>query len=105
MKKPSILVQLLCFLFLFWGPGLWAQGPLLQVVAATDSLQCHGDDDGELFWQISGGTAPYSYEWQRLSNSFVFASGEQTLNGLAGPVGGNLEANVYIVTIMDAVGN
>ncbi|MEL7247586.1 MAG: T9SS type A sorting domain-containing protein [Bacteroidota bacterium] len=105
MKKPSILVQLLCFLFLFLGPALSAQGSLLQVVAATDSLQCHGDNDGELFWQISGGTAPYSYEWQRLSNSFVFASGEQTLNGLAGPVGGNLEANVYIIAITDAAGN
>ena len=103
MKKPPQF-QLLFLFLLACSTGAFAQGASLQVEAQADSLRCHGDDDGELFWQINGGLAPYSYEWQRLNNAFVFASGDQSSTALAGPVGGDLEANSYIITVRDAAG-
>ena len=89
-----LLVPILCF----------AQFDPLAVEAGADSLNCNGDANGELYWQITGGESPYFYEWSRLTNAFVFASGEQSADGLAGPVGGALEANVFIISITDAAG-
>lgn len=83
----------------------WGQTDFLEVSATADSLLCHGDDNGELYWEITDGISPYTYEWRRLGTSFVFASGSQTIDGLAGPVGGNLEANTYELTVTDAAGN
>lgn len=105
MKRRSFKFQLLFLFLLSLFSKLSSQETLLQLTTTADSLQCHGDDNGELFWTINGGIAPYTFEWRRLSSSFVFSGGSQPNPGPGGPIGGNLEATTYILTVEDAAGN
>lgn len=89
---------------MLWGRITCAQETPLAVQAEDVLLNCYGDTDGELFWTISGGVAPYTYQWSRLSNPFVFAAGSQVAAGTFGPLTGGLEANTYILKITDATG-
>jgi hypothetical protein len=86
------------------GSSLNAQVEPLTVTAFSEPLRCFGDLDGELSWEVSGGTAPYTYEWSRQNNAFVFAAGSQEMEGAFGPIGGGLEANTYRLKITDAAG-
>jgi hypothetical protein len=81
-----------------------AQDMPLAVEAEDFLLNCYGETNGELNWTVSGGEAPYSYEWSRVSNPFVFAAGSQLEEGPFGPVTGGLEANDYVLKITDAAG-
>ncbi len=103
MTSKTVPILLLLAISMAFSTYCGAQTPL-QINAQTDSLQCHSDDDGELSWIISGGEGPYSYEWRRLGSSFVFSGGSQMDEGVGGPIGGNLEANTYVITVEDNTG-
>lgn len=103
MNTLSFYATSILFLAMLWGRGTYAQEAPLEVAADDFFLNCYGDSDGELIWTISGGVAPYTYEWSRLSNPFVFAAGSQAMAGTFGPLTG-LEANTYRLRITDAAG-
>lgn len=103
MRKRTTAIQLLWILFLACTLSAWGQTPLV-ITTQADSLLCHSDDNGELFWEINGGEGPYNYEWRRLNNAFVFSGGTQMDPGPGGPVGGTLEANTYVLTVEDNSG-
>lgn len=103
MTSKTVPILLLLATSMAFSTICRAQTPL-QISAQADSLQCHSDDDGELSWLISGGEGPYSYEWRRLGSSFVFSGGTQMDEGAGGPIGGNLEANTYVITVEDNTG-
>ena len=89
---------------MLWGSNTNAQETPLAVQAEDFLLTCFGDSNGELVWTVTGGTAPYTYQWSRLSNTFVFAAGSQMEAGTFGPISGGLEANTYLLKITDATG-
>jgi gliding motility-associated-like protein len=62
--------------------------PAVSVSITTDNITCHNFNDGKVTAVPSGGTAPYSYQW----------------NGFTGPVGANLISGNYNVTVTDANG-
>ena len=62
--------------------------PAVSVSITTDHITCHDENDGKVTAVPSGGTAPYSYQW----------------NGFTGPVGANLISGNYNVTVTDANG-
>ncbi len=61
----------------------------LAVIGGVTNVLCHGNNTGEIQLSVSGGTAPYSYQWN---------SGQQT-NGVH-----NMNAGIYRTTITDAHG-
>ncbi|MER2996592.1 beta strand repeat-containing protein, partial [Pontibacter populi] len=60
-------------------------------ISETKSISCAGDATGELTATVTGGTAPYTYNW---------SAGGSTTN-----VNSNLTAGEYTVTVSDAAGN
>ncbi len=61
---------------------------IIDGITATD-ISCNGGSDGSLTVNVSGGTAPYMYEWS-----------DNTTTG----TNGNLEVGTYTVTVTDANG-
>ncbi len=59
---------------------------------STTDASCDGTDDGSATVTVSGGTAPYSYEW---------STGDTTTNNTLD----NLAAGNYSVTVVDALNN
>ncbi len=59
-----------------------------------DPVVCYGDPTGNLVYQGTGGTAPYSYSWQNSTTLFSESSG--SLSGMI--------ADDYQVTVTDAKG-
>lgn len=57
------------------------------------NVSCNGGSDGSITVSISGGYAPYSYQWTDLYGG---VSGQQNLSGLS--------ADTYILTVTDARG-
>jgi hypothetical protein len=100
---PFFSISILLFAML-WGRSTNAQETPLAVQTEDVLLDCFGDTNGGLVWTVSGGTAPYTYQWSRLSNAFVFAAGSQMEAGTFGPITGGLEANTYLLKITDATG-
>ena len=66
MNTSSFFSISILFLAILWGRSTCAQETSLAVQADDVLLNCYGDTDGELFWTISGGVAPYTYQWSRL---------------------------------------
>ena len=60
---------------------------VLNGILSIDNITCSGMDNGQINLAVSGGTAPYNYNW---------SNGETTRNIM------NQSAGVYIVTITDA---
>ncbi|MEX0812401.1 MAG: PKD domain-containing protein [Chitinophagales bacterium] len=59
-------------------------GPSVQ--ASIDSISCNGSADGNISLSVSGGTAPYSFDWStNATDSFI----------------NNLSAGTYSVTVSD----
>jgi hypothetical protein len=58
-------------------------GPTVAIT--TEHITCHDFNDGRVTAVASGGTAPYSYQW----------------NGFSGPVAANLLSGNYYVTVTD----
>jgi len=61
----------------------------LALNMTVTSVNCNGGTDGSVDLSVTGGTAPYAYNWSNGGNS-------QDLNGVA--------AGVYMVTVTDANG-
>ena len=74
----------------------------IMVYVQDDLLNCPGDSDGTLSFQISNGAIPYNYNWENTDGSFSgdgvvdTEGGTTTLNGLP--------AGDYSFTITDAFG-
>lgn len=64
---------------------------LYATVAATDSVNCFGGNDGRAFVAASGGVAPYTYKWSDASNQ-------------VGSLATGLKAGSYSVITTDAKG-
>ncbi|MEA3447219.1 MAG: gliding motility-associated C-terminal domain-containing protein [Bacteroidota bacterium] len=62
-------------------------GPILDHYAVD--VSCYGGSDGEIYVNVSGGTAPFSYDWSNGDNT-------QNLSGL--------DAGIYALTVTDANG-
>ena len=72
------------------------------VSVQDDLLNCPGDTDGTLSFQISNGAIPYSYDWE---NDDATLSGNGTVNTEGGTtVLNGLPAGEYSFTITDAFG-
>ncbi len=63
--------------------------PPLVISVSNDTLLCNGDSDGEITLGISGGTAPYTFNWSNGATS-------QNISGLV--------AGTYTVTVLDDSG-
>ncbi|MBW8050471.1 MAG: T9SS type A sorting domain-containing protein [Cytophagales bacterium] len=63
-------------------------GPVITVVAAND-ITCNGGSDGSIAVSVSGGTAPFTYQWS---------------NGSTGQVITGLVAGPYELTVTDSTG-
>ncbi len=61
----------------------------ITATAVIQNASCNGSADGSITLQITGGTAPYSVQWN---------------TGFSGIQAGNLKAGVYFATISDAGG-
>ncbi|MEM6963465.1 MAG: HYR domain-containing protein [Bacteroidota bacterium] len=66
--------------------------PLLASVASTINVSCNGGSDGSIELTVSGGTAPYSYQW---SGNIPADDVQDALN---------IPAGAYSVVITDANG-
>lgn len=66
-----------------------AEPDQLQVQLATSPVTCASGQDGEVNTTVSGGTAPYAYEWT---------------NGATTPVISNLTEGSYLVFVKDSRG-
>ena len=56
----------------------------------SNSISCFGSSDGEISVSVTGGTFPYSYNWQG------------SLSGTITPIVSNLAANDYFIDVLDA---
>lgn len=63
--------------------------PEMQLHETTTAASCNGSSDGAGSFEVSGGTAPYSYFWQDGSESSSRS---------------NLSAGVYIISVIDSYG-
>jgi len=71
--------------------------PLAVKIKETNSIKCFGSSDGKLFADVSGGTAPFTFQWFRVENSNnipIDAKNSEI----------NLPSGVYCVQITDAYG-
>ncbi len=64
----------------------------LEVASVVDSVLCFGDEDGRIELLVSGGGAPYTYQWRR--NGMLWPSAD-------GPIIEALYPAIYEVTIED----
>ncbi|MFY7670837.1 SprB repeat-containing protein, partial [Tenacibaculum sp. MEBiC06402] len=72
------------------------QPDLLEVnVQETSSILCNGNT-GNLFADVSGGVAPYTFEWRVKGNSLIIGNNN---------VLENINSDVYEVRVIDANGN
>ena len=87
MKKYTLIkcVLLLTAAFVWTNNNLNAQVLTLNIIS-TQSVNCHGGNDGSATVQAIGGIPPYTYLWS---------------NGQAGPTATNLSAAVYQCTVTD----
>ncbi len=65
-----------------------------------DTLDCFGDDDGEILFSAINGQPPYTYNWQNDNNS-INGSGMINVEGEEVTLPG-LPAGQYFISIMDA---
>lgn len=65
--------------------------PLATALTATE-VSCFGADDGVISSSVTGGTAPYSYQWMS----------DQTILPFTGPSIANLVSGTYTMTVIDA---
>jgi hypothetical protein len=73
-----------------------------QPLAASSTKQdviCFGENTGSISVSVTGGTAPYSYVWQKL-----IAGSYQTIPGVVSSSFANANAGFYRATVMDANG-
>lgn len=66
----------------------------------TDTLTCHGDENGSLVFSAANGQLPYEFVWSSPDGAFsgdgmILSDNENTI------VGGNLPAGIYGVTLTD----
>ena len=61
----------------------------IVIQIATENVFCNGDATGSITASVSGGTAPYTYQWSNGANT-------PTISGLV--------AGLYILTVTDAAG-
>lgn len=69
--------------------GNVTQPPLLTSIEGTTNVSCFGDNSGSIIISPTGGTTPYSYNWN---------DGSTLQNRI------NIPAGIYMVTITDAKG-
>ena len=69
-----------------------------------DRLECPGDTDGTLRFNLLDGTFPYQYSWEEKTGTGLTGSGTSTTPGVAVVVS-DLPAGIYSVTVTDADGS
>ncbi len=63
-------------------------------LSISNGLLCFGDSNGEIQANISGGTDPYSYEWENTANPGVIISTASSID--------NLPSGTYQLNVLDA---
>lgn len=71
-------------------------GCVLNVTPTVTAVSCNGGTDGAINMSISGGSAPYSYNWSRVSPA---GTGSGTGNSITG-----LSSGTYNVTVTSPAG-
>ncbi len=71
---------------------------------ADDNLLCHGDQNGQLEFNLLDGNHPYTYEWEEETGTGATGSGTSNINSTTIIIP-NLTAGVYSITITDATGS
>ena len=64
---------------------------ILSIISEIEHIKCHGENNGEIYAEGSGGIAPYSYTWSTNTGSTLPAGQEQN----------NLSAGSYFLTLTD----
>lgn len=67
------------------------QAPLAATVVAQTNVSCYDGENGMITASVTGGTAPYSYQWD-------------DPNQQTGPIAVNLRAGTYTLTVTDKNG-
>ncbi len=77
----------------------------IQTTSGEVPVRCNGANDGSIRFRITHGTAPFSYQWQRLASNPPL-TGSGTLAAVAQDITlSNLQPGLYSVTINDGFGN
>lgn len=78
---------------------------ICNITSADESIPviCHGEASGQILFEITNGTPPFTYQWERLDGSF---NGTGAINEVGQEVSiENLSIGTYIITIEDNFGN
>ncbi len=71
---------------------------------ADDNLDCNGDNNGQLSFNLVDGVFPYSYNWEEINDPILNGSGTSSnSNGLIQIP--NLVSGIYSITVTDAAGS
>ena len=63
--------------------------PQINIIVSTTPITCYGAADASIFLTVTGGTAPYTSQWDNLATGFYQY---------------NLSAGIYLINITDALG-
>ena len=75
-------------------------------ISSSDNMTpviCHGESSGMIEFNVTNGTAPFTYSWQELNGAF-FGSGNITSTGEVILID-NIPVGTYLITIEDGFGN
>lgn len=75
----------------------------MQGIAAAKSVSCYGYTDGTLGFQVTEGTPPFIYQWNKLNGTvngsgIINTAGQEILLS-------DLSAGTYLITVTDQFGN
>lgn len=73
----------------------------LSALSSTDGASCAGSADGSITFEMTVGTAPYSYSWQQLTGGTATGTGNIAANNQDIILNG-LAAGNYRITVTDA---
>ena len=78
---------------------------ICNITSADESIPviCHGEASGMILFEVTNGTPPFTYQWERLDGSL---NGAGTINGVGEEVSlVDLSIGTYIITIEDNFDN
>lgn len=75
----------------------------LTALVSTQSASCAGESDGSITFEMTVGTAPYTYSWQQLGAGGATGTGNIAANNQDAIIS-NLAAGNYRITVTDANG-